>query len=51
LRSYDVHDVFQATEGWQTKFFNDGLHFTPEGSQAVWGMIQAKLAAEFPHLS
>ena len=38
-------------QGWGTKLFNDGLHFTVEGNQHAFEAIMAVVNATYPELA
>jgi lysophospholipase L1-like esterase len=37
-------------QGWRRLYLCDGLHFTPEGAQAVWQLLQGSLERSLPAL-
>jgi lysophospholipase L1-like esterase len=46
----DLYSRLQSVPGWQTALLKDGLHFTPDGSRAVWQELQAVLDSQLPQL-
>ncbi|XP_027331004.1 GDSL esterase/lipase At5g62930 [Abrus precatorius] len=57
----NIWSKMQETDGWQKKFFSDGLHLTPEGNEVVYqelikvfneaGLSTDKMPLDFPHHS
>jgi lysophospholipase L1-like esterase len=46
----DLFSSLQCVPSWQNTLLKDGLHFTPEGSRAVWREVHRVLEKELPHL-
>jgi lysophospholipase L1-like esterase len=46
----DLYSNLQAIPSWQNTLFADGLHFTPEGSRAVWKEVLGVLQQELPQV-
>ncbi|KAF5842310.1 SGNH hydrolase-type esterase domain-containing protein [Dunaliella salina] len=46
----DLYSRMQQTQGWETKFLCDGLHFTPEGNAEAFKALMGTLKDRYPHL-
>lgn len=46
----DLWTELQQHAGWQTKYLEDGLHFTAAGNAAVFELLLKKLREALPHL-
>ena len=42
--------MLQEYINWRSTFFNDGLHFNPDGNQAVLKLLLEVIDSELPHL-
>ncbi|KAF8059122.1 GDSL esterase/lipase [Scenedesmus sp. PABB004] len=47
----DLHTALQVVPDWRATLLDDGLHFTPAGSRAVWAALAGTLEARWPELS
>eukprot|EP00195_Chlamydomonas_chlamydogama_P005506 CAMPEP_0202896324 /NCGR_PEP_ID=MMETSP1392-20130828/5346_1 /ASSEMBLY_ACC=CAM_ASM_000868 /TAXON_ID=225041 /ORGANISM="Chlamydomonas chlamydogama, Strain SAG 11-48b" /LENGTH=254 /DNA_ID=CAMNT_0049581637 /DNA_START=243 /DNA_END=1007 /DNA_ORIENTATION=- len=46
----DLWTLMQGEKDWGTKLFNDGLHFTVEGNQMVYDVLQRTINTTYPEL-
>lgn len=46
----DLWTAIQKHESWQSRYLEDGLHFTPAGNKAVFDLLLETLRGAFPHL-
>lgn len=46
----DLYSSLQSVPSWQSSLLKDGLHFTAEGSRAVWREVHRILEKELPQL-
>mgnify|MGYP001811217189 CR=1 FL=1 len=46
----DLYSSLQSVPSWQSTLFTDGLHFTPEGSRAVWREVLGVMQKDLPQV-
>lgn len=46
----DLWTEVQKQKGWQSKYLEDGLHFTPAGQKAVFDLLLDAIRKALPHL-